>query len=66
MYYSSCCHLMGTLATLDGPWLLCLPLCLLFAYCLLTDRLLIVVLLSPLVMDLTRYLSRTLPALMWA
>ena len=54
MYYSSYCCLMGLLATLEGPGLLCLPLCLLIAYCLLTDCLLIVVLLSPLVMDLIR------------
>src|SRR6266851_2541463 len=54
MYYSSCRHLVGTLTTLDGPWLLCLPLCLPIAYCLLTDCLLIVVLLSLLVTDLTR------------
>src|SRR5216683_2221183 len=52
MYYSSYRCLMGALTALDGPWLLCLPLCLPIAYYPLTVRLLIVVLLSPLVMDL--------------
>ncbi len=54
MYYSFTHCLMSTLTTLEGPWLLCLPLCLPIAYCLLTDCLLIVILLSPLVVDLIR------------
>ncbi len=52
MYSSSYRCLVSALAALDGPCLLCLPLCLLIAYCVLTDCLLITVLLPPLVMDL--------------
>ncbi len=54
MYYSSYHCLVGTLAALDGPWLLCLPLCLPIAYYPLTVHLLIIVLLSLLVTDLIR------------
>src|SRR5216683_2827022 len=51
MYYSSYHCLMGVLTTLEGPCLLCSPLCLPIAYCPLTNCLLIIVLLSPLVAD---------------